>query len=204
MARETSTGNYYTVAKSYSGATALSASMWIYYSTDSDGTMAAIWEDAGSVYQWLFAKNPSNQLGAIIYDSNSRVAVGGTMTKNAWQHIAFTFSSSDLVRAFVNGSEVATAAVGGVGLATHSASFGIGARQAGNLPFAGRVAEMATWTVRLTAAQIASLSKGFAPPKVLKPDFYAPIIRETIDVTNKYAFTTVGTPTIESHPRIYK
>jgi len=204
MARGTSTGNYYTVAKTYSGATALSVSMWIYYSTDADATMAGLWEDLATTQQWLLAKNASNQLGGIIFDSAVRVAVGGTMSKNAWQHTAFTFASSDLVRAFINGSQVATAAVGGGGLATRTQSFGVGARQAGNGAFAGRVAELAIWTSRLTADQIASLSKGFAPPKVLKPDFYAPIVREMIDVTNKYTFTTVGTPTAESHPRIYK
>jgi hypothetical protein len=204
MARGTSTGNYYTVAKTYSGATAFSVSMWIYYSTDADQTMAGLWEDSGGVQQWLLAKNSSNQLGGIIFDNSARVAVGGTITKNAWQHVAFTFASSDLVRAFINGSQVATSAVGGGGLATRTASFGVGARQAGNGAFAGSVAEMAIWTSRLTAAQIDSLSKGFSPPKVLKPDFYAPIIREMIDVTNKYAVTTVGTPTAESHPRIYK
>ena len=208
MARGTSSGNYYTVAKTYSGATAFSAAAWIYYSTSTDGSIAGLWEDAGTVQQWLLFKNSSNQAVIAISDgsggSRVRVVTAGTFTQNAWQHIALTYSTSDLLRCFVNGSQVGTATVIGTGLSTHSASFGIGARQAGNSPFAGRVAELATWTVRLTADQIASLNKGFAPPKVLKPDCYIPLVRDVGDLTNKYAITTVGTPTVENHPRIYK
>ena len=205
MARGTSSGNRYTVNKSYSGATALTAAVWIYYSTSTDGSIAGLWEDSGNTWQWLLQKSSSNQGVVAIADGPTAVrsAAGGTFSQNAWQHIALTFSSADLLRCFVNGSEVATGAVGGTGLATRTASFGIGARQGGNVPFAGRIAELAVWTSRLTAAQIASLADGFAPPKVLKPDCYIPMIREVSDLTSKYTITTTGSPTVENHPRIY-
>lgn len=208
MAVGTSSGNRYTVSKTYSGATAFSAAAWIYYSTSTNGSIAGLWEDAGESWQWLLFKNSSNQAVVAIADAAGGAGVkavtAGTFTQNTWQHIALTFSSSDLLRCFVNGAQVGTAAIGGGALKSVTASFGIGARQNGNEPFAGRIAELATWTVRLTASQIASLNKGFAPPKVLKPDAYIPLIRNVVDLTNKYTITTTGSPTIENHPRIYK
>lgn len=204
MARGTSSGNYYTVAKSYSGATEFSAAAWIYYSTDSNGTIAGLWEDGGGLRQWLLYKNSSNQGLFAIVDSVSslRVITAGSLSKNAWQHVALTFSSSDVLRGYVNGSEVGTSVVNG-GLDTETDPFGIGARQAGNQAFVGRIAEVATWTKQLTAAQVASLADGFAPPKVLKPDCYIPMVRNVVDLANKYTITTAGTPTVENHPRIY-
>lgn len=205
MARGTSSGNRYTVAKSYSGETALTAAAWIYYSTSTDGSIAGLWEDSGNTWQWLLQKSSGNAAVVAIADGPTvRSASGGTFTQNSWQHIALTFSSTDLLRAFVNGSQVATGAVGGTALATKTASFGIGARQAGNVAFAGRIAEFAVWTSRLSADQIAALAKGFAPPKVLKPDCYIPMVRDVVDLANKYAITATGSPTVENHPRIYK
>lgn len=197
-------GNYYTVAKSYSGASAFSAAAWIYYTAAADTTVAGLWEGAGTQLQWLLSKNSSNQSVVAIYDSNVRFVAAGSLSTSAWQHIALTFSTTDGLRSFINGSQVGTAGVSGGNLASRTASFGIGARQAGSEQWSGQIAELATWTARLTAAQIASLAKGFAPPKVLKPDCYIPMVRNVVDLANKYTITTVGTPTVENHPRIYK
>lgn len=198
-------GNYYKVAKSYSGASAFSVSTWIYYPTASDDTFVAMWETASTSQQWILSKNASNQIIAAIFDNFARVAVGGTLTTNAWNHIAMTYTQTGGgVRLFLNGSQVATATVNsGLPLQTVNETFGIGARQAGNGQYVGRVAEVATWGVRLTADQIGSLADGFSATKVLKPDVYVPLVRNVQDQVGNIAITTVGTPTVENHPRIY-
>jgi len=207
MARGTSSGNYYTVDRRYNGATALSAAAWIYYSTSGDHTIAGLWEGGTpNRLQWLISVNASNQAVIAVNDTSAgiRVVIGGTVSRNAWQHIALAYSSSGTngVQGFLNGSSIGFTSAGT--LKTETDNFGLGARQAGVQPFPGRIAEFATWTSRLTTAQVDSLAKGFAPPKVLKPDCYIPLVRDVSDLANKYAITTVGAPTVENHPRIYK
>ena len=197
-------GNYYTVAKSYSGASAFSAAAWIYYTATGNTTIAGLWEGAGNQLQWLLSKNTSNQTIVAIYDYDYRVVTGGSLSTSAWNHIALTFSATDGLRSFINGSEVGNVGAYSANLASRTDSFGVGARQAGNEQWSGQIAEFATWTTRLAASQVASLAKGFSPAKVLKPDCYIPLVRDVADIANKYAITTVGSPTVENHPRIYK
>lgn len=206
MAVGTSSGNYYTVNRQYNGATSLSAAAWIYYSTSGNYTIAGLWEGGTpNRLQWLVSVNSSNQAVIAVNEISEgiRVVIGGTVSRNAWQHIALTYSTSDGIRGYLNGSQVGSTTAGGA-LKTETDNFGLGARQAGTEPFPGSIAEFATWTARLTADQIASLADGFAPPRVLKPDCYIPMVRDVSDLANKYTITTVGSPTVENHPRIYK
>lgn len=206
MAYGTSSGNYFTVDRNYNGATAFSASIWIYYSSQVETTLAGCWEDAGSNQQWLISKNSADILTVAVYDSNFRVATGGSISKNTWQHIGLVYNASAAtVRSYINGSFSTSAAViSGGSLANRgSAASAIGARQAGNKPFAGNLAEFATWTAALTDAEMASLGDGFVPSNIRKPDIYIPFIRDKSEIANKYAITTVGSPTVENHPRVY-
>lgn len=206
MAYGTSSGNYFTVARNYNGATALSASIWIYYSSQIETTLAGCWEDAGTVQQWLISKDSSDILTVAVFDGSYRVATGGSISRNTWQHIGFVYNSSAAtVRSYINGAFSTSVAVGSGGSLTNrgSAASGIGARQAGNKPFAGNLAEFATWTAALTDAEMASLGDGFVPSNIRKPDIYIPFIRDKSDIANKYAITTIGSPTVENHPRVY-
>lgn len=69
--------------------------------------------------------------------------------------------------------------------------------------FAGDCAEAALWTVALTADDVAALAKGISPllvrPQSLR--FYAPLIRETLDLKG-VAITSSGS-TGTDHPRVY-
>ena len=59
------------------------------------------------------------------------------------------------------------------------------------------------WNVALTAAEIASLAKGFSP-RLIRPQslaFYAPLIRETLDIRGGLTLTDSGS-TVADHPRI--
>lgn len=70
--------------------------------------------------------------------------------------------------------------------------------------FAGDVAEAALWDVALTAADVAALAKGLSPMHVRPQSllFYAPLIRETVELTG-VAITSSGS-TSTDHPRVYR
>ena len=70
---------------------------------------------------------------------------------------------------------------------------------------AGQIAEVGIWNVALTAAEIASLSKGMTCDKV-RPEslvFYAPLVRDLIDAKGGLAITNNNGATVAPHPRIY-
>lgn len=71
--------------------------------------------------------------------------------------------------------------------------------------FDGAGAEAAIWSVALTAAEIASLAKGFSPRRIRPQSlvFYAPLIRNLQDVRRGLALTPVNGPTVVAHPRCY-
>jgi hypothetical protein len=202
MAYGTSSGNYFRYTRNYN-VPAFTASIWAYpNSVASEQTLCGLWEDAGLTYQWLLAINNSSKLLAAAYDGSFRIATATTnMTASVWTHVALVYSSSNILL-YENGVQAASS-TGGSTLSSRTAATGIGARQAGNGPLSGNLAEFATWTRALSAAEIASLADGFKPSRIPTPDIYYPLVREKIDVRNNYTLTTVGSPTVQPHPRIY-
>lgn len=69
----------------------------------------------------------------------------------------------------------------------------------------GQICDAAVWDAALTAAEIASLAKGFKAnrirPQSLK--FYAPLIRSSVDLARGISVTEAGSPTVAAHPRVY-
>ncbi|MCB1934084.1 MAG: hypothetical protein KDI45_16665 [Candidatus Accumulibacter sp.] len=69
--------------------------------------------------------------------------------------------------------------------------------------FAGDIAEAALWAAALTAEEVAALANGVSPQRI-RPQiiqFYAPLIRETIELRG-VAITSSGT-TSTDHPMVY-
>lgn len=206
MSAGTASGKYFTVPRTYSGATAFSVAAWINWSATGSGTVAGLWEDSGTVHQWVVIKDTNAKTTMATQNPNYYIVTSANdaLTADTWTHLCLLFSTSATCKSYINGTEVGTAAnTNSSGLSTRSASFGLGARQAGNSPFAGSIAEFATWTRRLTTDEVSSLAKGFKPSRVPRPDVYIPAIRSVKDFTGNYAITTVGSPTVESHPRVY-
>lgn len=213
MATGTASGNYFQIAKSYNGASRFTVACWVYPNASGVAWFAGMWETGA--LQWLIAKTSTNNFSINIFDTWYATydfpsgAYWTLIPTGAWTHVAMVYDPSDAttqLRAFVNGYDSGGRTVNNkpVGsLNNVSGSFGIGGSQAGGSPFDGRIAEFATWTQALTAAQINSLYKGFSPKKISRPDCYIPFVRNAQDETNKYAITTVGSPSIQNHPRIY-
>jgi hypothetical protein len=136
----------------------------------------------------------------------SAVAAGGAFTyaTNAWYHHAGVFSASDSRSVWMNGSLLASDASDRTPGTFDRVTIGAGAVPAG-LFFAGDIAEVGVWSAALTAAEIASLAQGISP-SLVRPQslvFYAPLVRDLIDVRGGLTITNNNTATVADHPRIY-
>jgi hypothetical protein len=69
----------------------------------------------------------------------------------------------------------------------------------------GLIAEVGIWNAALTAAEIASLADGMTCDKVRPQSlvFYAPLVRDLIDVKGGLTITNNNTATVANHPRVY-
>lgn len=123
-------------------------------------------------------------------------------TANNWWHAAGVFTSSTSRKAFLNGTggtadttNLTPSGVNRTGIGYHTTS---GAR---GVYMNGRIAEAAIWNEALTDAEVASLATGVRP-SLVRPDklvFYAPLIRESIDL--KGLSLTVSGATVADHTR---
>lgn len=203
MAYQTSTGNYFTYTRNYN-ISEFTAAIWIYPTSAVDGTPCGLWENTGTTLQWLIARGSDAKMAVAVHVNTSAVTIAsstGTTSLNTWSHVGLVKTSSG-IQCYINGAIDGTAAISG-SMISRTAATGIGARQLGNLPFLGNLAEFATWTRALSSAEMASLADGFKPSRIPTPDIYYPLVREKIDVRNKYTLTTVGSPTVQPHPRVY-
>lgn len=118
-------------------------------------------------------------------------------TANAWNHGTGVFTSSTSRTAYING--------GSAGSNTTSVTpTGVTEVRIGG-PSTSDVAEAAIWDVALTAAEIASLGKGFKPTRIRPRSlvFYAPLVRNIQDVRKGITLTNNNSATVTDHPRVY-
>ena len=71
--------------------------------------------------------------------------------------------------------------------------------------FNGQIAEVGVWNAALTAAEIASIADGMTCDKVRPQSlvFYAPLVRDLIDVKGGLTITNNNTATVANHTRVY-
>jgi len=69
----------------------------------------------------------------------------------------------------------------------------------------GLIAEVGIWNAALTADEIASLAAGMTCDKVRPQSlvFYAPLVRDLVDVKGGLTITNNNTATVANHPRVY-
>lgn len=182
----------------------------------------AIWtrDDRLAVYSTLFIQNTTNSNRHGIFNRGNPEnlvqisSVGpspvsanttATYTADVYKHAAAVLASTASRTIFFNGGNSATntTTVSATGLNQIS----IGARYSGSYGafFNGQAAEAAIWNTNLTAAEVASLSKGFKPCRIRPQSlvFYAPLIRNLQDIKGARAITNNNTATVANHPRVY-
>jgi hypothetical protein len=123
------------------------------------------------------------------------------ITFNAWHTIVGVFTASARTL-YLDG--VAVASSGSLPLGYTNASVIIGNANAS--VFNTNIAEVGVWDIAMTAAEVAVLTAGYSPLAV-RPDRlrrYYPLVGQAteIDPVGGASLTTVGSPTIITHPRI--
>lgn len=134
----------------------------------------------------------------------SNSGTGSPVALNTWTHAAVVHTSAtsrlvykDGVAGTLNTTSVSFPAVN---------SLVIGANYDPSLTgyFNGDIAEAGVWNAGLSADEIASLAKGF-PCRFSRPSglvFYAPLIRNAMDIRGGVALTNNNGATVSNHPRI--
>jgi hypothetical protein len=152
--------------------------------------------------------NASNVVAGVVDASGTGGAdsTAGTVASNTWSHAAGVFTSNTSRTAYLDG------AAGGANTANIVPS-GLNRLYVGTLRgsvglaifFTGLIAEAGIWNAALTAAEIASLAKGMTPDKIRPQSlvFYAPLVRDLIDVRGGLTITNNNSATVADHPRVY-
>lgn len=161
----------------------------------------------------LFLRQASNQIAGFYFGSGQTVRgyfqAGtvadwslGTYTTGQDTHVCITASSTTSRAGYLAGGSAVT----------NTASFTlpnmtalhIGALD-GAAPFDGDLSEIALWSEALTQSEVTALANGAAAylvrPHALR--FYAPLIRDLIDIRGALAITNNNSATVTTHPRIY-
>jgi len=178
-------------------------------STTTAGFLAGIMRETGALWYgfYLFAGD-NGKIYAVAADNNVFASAEATTSysANTWQHICGVFSSNTSRTVYLDGASSATN--------TNSVTPTIrdivtiaAARKSGNVDnyLNGSLAEVAIWSAALTEAEVKSLAAGMSP-KLVRPQslaLYVPLIRSPQDQKAALAFTTQGSPTAASHPRVY-
>jgi hypothetical protein len=137
---------------------------------------------------------------------NARANSTTSYTLNTFENVVALFTSTTSRTVYLNGGNNPTANTDSrqpTGI--DRLSIGALLRSTVAAYLSGQGAEAAIWSVALSDAEIASLAKGFKPYRIRPQSlvFYAPLIRELIDVKGALAITNNNTATVERHPRVY-
>jgi hypothetical protein len=175
-----------------------------------NGMILYIAEDAGS--QNILQGYLSNVFGGNNNRSSGYVEAGnsGTVfdfepqTNNpigTWLHHAVVFTSTTSRVVYRNGvasTTINTTSRNTTGLTKLNIGYPTNSLD-------GKMAEFALYNVALTAAEIASLAKGFSPRRVRPQNLkcYVPMIRDVQDLSQSLAFTNNNGCTAAVHPRVY-
>lgn len=156
---------------------------------------------------YILGVNVTSNVVAIATDGTAATAATTTTYSiDAWSHACAVFASSTSRTAYLNGggntTDTTSKTVTGLSQITIGTRYNNGSRQGVYLN--GQLAEVGIWNAALTEPEIQALADG-ASPRLIRPQslqFYAPLLRELIDVRGGRAITNSGA-TVSNHPRIY-
>jgi hypothetical protein len=175
--------------------------------TLNDRTLVAINENDSNGSVFVLSMRSNNQIGAGVYRAGTGYfqSLTSAATINVWNHAAGVFSSNSNRIAYLNG--VAGSANTNLVTPINCNFMGIGAviRPSVFEPFQGYLADVGVWNVALTAEEIASLADGMTCDKIRPQSlvFYAPLVRDLIDVKGGLTITNNNSATVANHPRVY-
>jgi len=211
MARATTTNQQISGnLTAHNGLSQFSMAGWILRAAN--GTIQALGTDETathntSIQLWSDNKvyfNISN--GSAAYSFFSPIGTG-------WNHYCFTFDGSQIgnsnrLKGYINGLNVVLSYSGTIPSTLSSnasnQTFRIGRAQSASQWSTGSFAELAMWSSILSAAEVASLGKGFSPIMVAPQSLILniPLINNIQDFRSGIALTNTST-TVANHPRVY-
>lgn len=156
--------------------------------------------------QELYISNNKLRIYSIFNADGAFTESSATLTANTWSHVAGVWSASNNRAGYVNGVKDGT----NTSDRTFNSiidNFRIAGFLYNNVSqgfFNGSIAEAAIWNAALTDAEIASLAAGFTPAQIRPQSlqFYAPLVRDLVDVRGGRAITNINGATVATHPRI--
>lgn len=141
-----------------------------------------------------------------IGSSNGLAYTTAAYSINTWQHACGVFTSTTSRTAYLNGGNAGTntTACTVTGADRIIIGMNLSSSAATNL-MNGQLAEIGIWNIALATDDIIALADGVSPSLVRSNSlvFYAPLLRELIDLRDPRIFTNVNAATVSAHPRIY-
>ena len=213
MARETASGKYYYRNTTPITAAPYTISAWAYTTSSNTNQDVFVINRAGdgnnSLGLTLKGGLPGTPLDFFSAGSGDaqHAYTTNAFTTNAWNHCCGVVASSTSRFSYLNGytANRGSSSASSTPQLLDRVSIGLwfGNSAAGFL--IGGICECALWNVALNESEVVSLSKGISANKIRPQSlvFYFPGIREVIDLKDSSAITSVGTPGVIAHPRIY-
>ena len=162
--------------------------------------------DTGSNDRVNIAVTGSNVTCAFVDDGvdAATATATGEYTSGSWIHGCAIHASSSSREIYVNGVSKGTNTSALNSLSSFN-RMTIGSNHIASAFFNGSIAEVGVWNVALTASEIASLAKGVTCDQVRPQSlvFYAPLIRDLVDLRGGLTITNNNTATVSAHPRVY-
>ena len=193
----------------------LTISCWIYPTTVSVFQVAAAISHAtsavvGDLFRLMIYNTNVIECASFVGTTATVATTSGTISANAWHHIAATFSSASGQYAWLNGTKGTNGGNSRTPATADTTSIG---REVTNntqyFPFAGRIAEVAFYSVVLDDAEIVAMNRGYTPLEIRPASLvaYYPLGGHygQFDLDrwkNRYDLTAYNSPTWADHPRV--
>ena len=188
---------------------------WFWTSaTASDQALIAYETESNADGRYILAASGSSTGNKIAAQSGNASVIQAARTTlsfstNTWQHAAAVHSGTSSRSAYLNGQGKVTDTNTHIFYANaqyvHVGAIYYPGLNVTSAYLNGRVAETAIWNAALTDTEIASLAAGFTPDQIRPQSlqFYAPLVRNLVDLRGGRTITNVGGATVATHPRIY-
>lgn len=130
----------------------------------------------------------------------------GNVSANTWFHACAVEAALNDHRLFRDGANKNTTSGARTPVSINAVNVGTDRNNNNNTSlWGGQIAEVGIWNIALTDAEVASLAKGMTCDKVRPQSlvFYAPLVRDLIDVKGGLTITNNNTATVANHPGVY-
>jgi hypothetical protein len=202
------TNQYLSTASSPVSGSPMTIAAWMRATATGGARAIAVGVNGGAHRNQLTATYGTFGLQATSVGTGGVVASNGTaaISSGTLVHGCAVFTSQSSRTLYIDGTAQPTDTANvGTQITADAISIGSGWSTTLGAYYSGDIAEAGVWNVALTAAEVASLAKGFACDRVRPQSlvFYAPLIRDLHDLAGGRTITNNNTATVSNHPRVY-